>query len=94
MARAAADKTFAEQLREAGLSTCDCELDNLVALASTNGVFSLDDLKALNEGEVRNCLSAMLLTPVQRRKLLSKLGLLEQERQRGTASALLLCNND
>ena len=76
MARAAADKTFAEQLREAGLSTCDCELDNLVALASTNGVFSLDDLKALNEGEVRNCLSAMLLTPVQRRKLLSKLGLL------------------
>jgi hypothetical protein len=76
MARAAADKTFAEQLREAGLSTCDCELHNLVLLASTNGVFILDDLKALNEEELRNCLSAMLLTPVQRRKLLSKLSLL------------------
>jgi hypothetical protein len=76
MARAAADKTFAEQLREAGLSSCDFELYNLVALASTNGIFSLDDLKALNVEEARNCVSAMLLTPVQTRKLLRKLGVL------------------
>ena len=33
VARAAAYKTFAEQLREAGLSSCDIELDNLVLRA-------------------------------------------------------------
>jgi hypothetical protein len=76
VARAAADKTFAEQLREAGISSCDIELDNLVAFASTSSVFSLDDLKTLNEKYVRNRVSAMLLTPVQMRKLLRKLGVL------------------
>ena len=76
VARAAADKTFAEQLREAGLSSCDIELENLVAFASTSRVFSLDDLKTLNEKYVRNRVSAMLLTPVQMRKLLRKLGVL------------------
>ena len=77
MARAAADKTFAEQLRDAGLSKNDAELDNLTALASTKGVYSLDDLHNLNEAEVRASVAVMLLTPVQMNKLLRKLGLLE-----------------
>jgi hypothetical protein len=37
-------------------------------------VFSLNDLKTLNEEYVRNRVSAMLLTPVQMRKLFRKLG--------------------
>ena len=77
MARDAADKTFAEQLRDAGLSKNDAELDNLAALASTKGVYSLDDLYDLNEAEVRASVAVMLLTPVQMNKLLRKLGLLE-----------------
>jgi hypothetical protein len=77
MARAAADKTFVEQLREAGLSSCDFALDNLLAISSTNGVFSLGDVKKmLNEEDVRNSVSAMLLTPVQMRNLLRELGVL------------------
>lgn len=76
MARAAADTTFAEHLREAGLSFCDFCLGHLVALASTNGVFSLYDLKTLNDDDVRNSMLAMLLTPVQMRKLLRNLGVL------------------
>ncbi len=76
MARTEVDKTFAEQLRDAGLSKSDAELDNLVSLASHKGVYSMDDFYNLNEAEVRVSVAAMLLTPVQMNKLLRKLGLL------------------
>ena len=67
------DKTFVEQLRDAGLSSCDAVLDELAALATRNGVFSLDDLQNLNEAQVRDKVAVMLLTPVQMKKLLRKL---------------------
>ena len=73
MDRAVNDKTFVEQLRDAGLSTCDAVLNDLAALASTNGVFSLDNLQNLNEAQVRDRVAVMLLTPVQMRKLFRKL---------------------
>jgi hypothetical protein len=77
MARAVNNKTFVEQLRDAGLSSIDAALDNLAALASSNGVFSLDDLQNLNEAQVRDRVAVMLLTPLQTKKLLRKLDLLK-----------------
>lgn len=65
---------FAQQLRAAGLSLNDDELNRLAALGGGKGVFDMDDLHALNEAEVRASVDHMLLTPMQLNKLLKRLG--------------------
>ena len=72
----AAAKTFALQLRDAGLCFDDAALDRLVALGGEKGVCDMDDLRGLNEAEVRASVEHMLLTPVQLNKLLKRLGVL------------------
>ena len=76
----AAAKTFAQQLRDAGVAYEDAALDHLVALGRWVGVNDMDDLRDLDDTEVRASVAHMQLTPLQMNKLLKALRVL------GTAS--------
>ena len=70
-------RVFAQQLRAAGLSSDDAELDHLAALGSAKGLVDMEDLMDLNEADVQLSVEHMLLTTMQLNKLLKWLRVLE-----------------
>jgi hypothetical protein len=73
----AALQTFKRQLRDASISFDESTLERLALLGAKNGVCDLDDLRDLSEADVRASVEEMSLNPVQMKKLLKSLGLLD-----------------
>ena len=53
-------------------------LDHRVDLCGTVGVYLLEDFRHLDDAEVQEIMTLMQLTPVQKRKLLKALSVLDE----------------
>ena len=71
-------KKFAQQLYNAGLSSEVFMLDHMVDLCGTVGVYLIEDFRHLDDAEVQEIMTLMQLTPVQQRKLLKALSVLDE----------------
>jgi hypothetical protein len=68
---------FAQELRVAGVSCDEDDLYRLAALGRNKGVMCMEDLRGLDEADVRASVAHMGMTPMQLNKLMKRLGELE-----------------